>query len=190
MANVFAMTPRSSRRPQPSHVPSVAETIKQTKPFRTLGQEAMMALFLASDAVRRTVAVLLAEHSGLTPQQYNVLRILRGAGEKGLPTLEIPERMIEQAPGITRLIDRLERKKWVQRERPDADRRQVICRITRSGLALLARIDEQLKGKDEEIVAMLSQKETRVLIDLLNRIRAGQGAPSVPTSSLASTKEQ
>jgi DNA-binding MarR family transcriptional regulator len=168
----------------------VAETLKQSKPFRSLGQEAMMALFLAADAVRRPVALLLEEHSALTPQQYNVLRILRGAGENGLPTLEIPERMIEQAPGITRLIDRLEKKKWVQRERPDADRRQVICRITKSGLALLAHIDEQLEGKDEEIVAMLSQKETRLLIDLLNRLRAGQAEVFSPRSSVASTKEQ
>jgi DNA-binding MarR family transcriptional regulator len=171
-------------------VPSVAETIKQSKPFHSLGQEAMLALFLAADAVRRTVALLLDEHSGLTPQQYNVLRILRGAGEEGLPTLEIPERMIEQAPGITRLIDRLEGKKWVQRERSEADRRQVICHITKGGLALLARIDEQLDGKDEEMLAMLSQKETRLLIDLLNRVRAGQAGFSSPSSSLTSTKEE
>jgi len=167
-------------------VPSVAETIKQSKPFRSVGHEAILALFLATDAVRRTVALLLQEHSGMTPQQYNVLRILRGAGEEGLPTLEIPERMVEQAPGITRLIDRLERKKWVERERSKADRRQVICRITKSGLALLAHIDQQVDGKDEEMLAMLSQRETRALIDLLNRVRAGQAGHS----STSSSKEQ
>jgi len=148
-----------------------------------------MAVFLAAEAVRRPFALRIEEHSGLTPQQYNVLRILRGAGEQGLPTLEIPERMIEQAPGITRLIDRLEKRKWVQRERSDKDRRQVICRITKSGLALLAQIDEFIKGKDEEIVAMLSEKETRLLIDLLNRVRAGQAGFTSPTSPRASTKE-
>ncbi len=150
----------------------------------------MLALFLAADSVRRTVALLLEKHGGLTPQQYNVLRILRGAGEEGLPTLEIPERMIEQAPGITRLIDRLEMKKWVERERPKEDRRQVICRITKSGLALLAHINEQIDGKDEEMLAMLSQKETRLLIDLLNRVRAGQARPPSPPSTLGSRKEQ
>jgi len=170
-------------------VPSVAETIKQSKPFRSLGHEGILALFLAADAVRRTVTLLLEEHSGLTTQQYNVLRILRGAGEKGLPTLAITERMVEQAPGITRLIDRLEQKNWVRREHSKEDRRQVICRITKSGLALLARIDEQVDGKDEEMLAMLSQKETRVLIDLLNRVRAGQAGSSSPTSTLDSTKE-
>jgi DNA-binding MarR family transcriptional regulator len=181
------MKNRSSRRRPPTRVPSVAETIKQGRPFRSASQEGLLALFLAADAVRRTVALLLDEHGGLPPQQYNVLRILRGAGEAGLPTLEIPERMIEHAPGITRLLDRLEKQKWVERERSQADRRQVICRITKSGLALLARVDEHVDGQDDEILSMLSQKEIRVLIDLLNRIRAGQASP---TSSLTSAKEQ
>ena len=181
------MNPRPDRRRQPPAVPSVADTIKQGKPFRSLGQEGVLALFLAADAVRRSVALLLEQHS-LTPQQYNVLRILRGAGEAGLPTLEIPERMVEQAPGITRLIDRIEKQKWVERERSEEDRRQVICRITKRGLALLAHIDEQVDGKDEEMLSMLSQKETRELIDLLNRVRAGQAGLVSPTS--ASIEEQ
>jgi DNA-binding MarR family transcriptional regulator len=168
----------------------VAETIKQSRPFRSVSQEGVLALFLAADAVRRTVALLLDEHAGLTPQQYNVLRILRGAGEAGLPTLEIPERMIEQAPGITRLLDRLEKKKWVERERSQEDRRQVFCRITKSGLALLARVDENVDGEDDEILSMLSQKQTRLLIDLLNRVRAGQTRPSSATAPRASAKEQ
>ena len=176
------MDTRPNRRRPPTPVTSVAETIQQSRPFRSVGQEGTLALLLAADAVRRTVALLLDEHASLTPQQYNVLRILRGAGEAGLPTLEIPERMIEQAPGITRLIDRLEKKKWVERERSQEDRRQVICRITKSGLALLARVDERADGKDEEILSMLSQKETRVLIDLLNRVRAGQARPSSSSS--------
>jgi len=168
----------------------VRAAIKQTKPFSSVSQEGILALFLTADAVRRTFAQLIEEHVGLTLQQYNVLRILRGAGEQGLPTLEIPERMIEQAPGITRLVDRLEKKKWVERERSREDRRQVICRITKSGLALLARVDKQVDGKDEEILSMLSQKETRVLIELLNRIRAGQAELISPTPPRASTKVQ
>jgi len=179
-----------TRRLPPTGIPSVREAIRQTRPFRSLRQEGVIALFLASDAVRRSVAQLLDNEAGLTPQQYNVLRILRGAGEKGLPTLEIPERMIEQAPGITRLLDRLERKAWVERERSKGDRRQVICRITKSGLALMARLDVQLDGKDDEILGMLSLKETRALIDLLNRIRAGQARPGSTTSAAAAAKER
>jgi DNA-binding MarR family transcriptional regulator len=180
------MTPRTPRRPQPTAAPSVREAIQQTKPFSSVSQEGILALFLAADAVRRTFSQLIEEHVGLTLQQYNVLRILRGAGEQGLPTLEIPERMIEQAPGITRLVDRLEQKKWVERERSAEDRRQVICRITKSGLALLERVDQHVAGKDDEALAMLTKSEQRELIELLNRIRAGHRPPATKSTSIAS----
>src|SRR4029453_18362861 len=109
----------------------IQHEIKQSRPFRSKGQEAAIALMRTADLVRRTIAGIVGPYD-LTPQQYNVLRILRGAGQAGLPTLEIPERMVEQAPGITRLLDRLEKKTWVERERSQEDRRQVICRITKS----------------------------------------------------------
>jgi DNA-binding MarR family transcriptional regulator len=173
------------RRVPPAAVPSVRETIRQNKPFRSVGQEAVLAVLLAADALRRGFGGLLARREGVTLQQYNVLRILRGAGPRGLPTLEIIERMVEEAPGITRLLDRLERKKWVARERSSEDRRQVICRITRPGLALLARLDPHVDGRDDEAIAMLSASEARTLIDLLNRVRAGQVSGRV-----AETKER
>ena len=99
-----------------------------------------VSLMRTADLVRRAVAVVI-DGQGITLQQYNVLRILRGAGGEGLPTLEIAERMIEQTPGITRLLDRLEAKQLVGRERCPADRRQVTCRISREGLRLLAALD-------------------------------------------------
>ena len=101
-----------------------------------------------------------------------VLRILRGAGETGLPTLAIGERMIERTPGITRLLDRLEKKKLVQRERSDSDRRHVVVRITRAGRELLGRLDPQLDKLDDEILS-LSQADLRTLLHLLERIHAG-----------------
>jgi|SRR5687767_5807983 len=183
------MAPRSTRRPPRAPVPSVAESIKQTRPFRSVSQEGVIALFLAAEALKRSVASMLDDAASLTLQQFNVLRILRGAGDAGLPTLDIPERMVEVAPGITRLLDRLERKKWVQRERSSADRRQVICRITKSGLALLARIDERVDREDDEALGMLSDKETRQLIDLLNRVRAGHVRRAAPAVNTTSTKE-
>ena len=182
------MTPRTTRRTPSTAATSVREAIKQTKPFSSVSQEGILALFLTADAVRRTFAQLIEEHVGLTLQQYNVLRILRGAGEAGLPTLDIPERMIEQAPGITRLLDRLEHKKWVERERSTGDRRQVICHITKSGLALLERVDQHVAGKDDEALSMLTKREQRELIELLNRIRAGHTPPTTKTTSTA-TKE-
>jgi DNA-binding MarR family transcriptional regulator len=144
--------------------------IKQTKPFRSAAQEATLGLMRTADMVRRRGA-LLVEPEGITGQQYNVLRILRGAGPEGLPTLEIATRMIELAPGITRLLDRLEAKKLVHRERCPEDRRQVTCRITPGGLALLGRLDRIIDAADESFLGTLSLAEQRQLIRLLERIR-------------------
>ena len=144
--------------------------IKQNKPFSSVTQEAALALMRTADMVRRAVATLVEPH-GITPQQYNVLRILRGAGERGLPTLEIADRMIEQTPGITRLIDRLETKKLVIRERCPNDRRQVFCRITPGGLRLLGRLDAPMQTSEKHTLAVLTEKELAQLIALLDRAR-------------------
>lgn len=146
--------------------------IHQNEPFRTSGQEAMLGLLRTSDMVRRRIQEIV-EPAGITLQQYNVLRILRGAGEKGLPTLAIARRMLEQTPGITRLIDRLEAKGWVDRERQTEDRRLVFCRITRAGLDLLAGLDAPVQEADTTLLGMLEEHERRALIALLDRIRQG-----------------
>ena len=150
----------------------ILKEIKQTRPFVSAAQEATVALLRTADVVNRLVDVVIERH-GITGQQYNVLRILRGAGEKGLPTLEIAERMIEQTPGITRLIDRLETKKLVSRERCATDRRQVFCRISAAGLALLARLDEPVHAISDEALRNLSKKDVAQLIELLDRTREG-----------------
>lgn len=131
-----------------------------------------MGLMRTTDLVRRAIARLLEPYD-MTPQQYNVLRILRGAGEEGLPTLEISDRMIEQAPGITRLLDRLEAKKLVRRQRCPEDRRQVLCWLTPEGRDLIERLDEPIDAEDATAMAMLSQEEQNELIRLLDKIRAG-----------------
>ena len=136
-------------------------------------KEAAVSLMRTADMVRRAVAAVL-ERRGLTPQQFNVLRILRGARPKGLPTLVIAERMIEQTPGITRLIDRLEEKSLVLRERCPTDRRQVFCRITRQGLALLSRVDKPVHQAEEIALAALSPRQLSQLITLLDRARNHQ----------------
>jgi len=146
--------------------------IQQSKPFRSLGQELVVGLLRTSDLVRRAVDRTLAPFD-ITPQQYNVLRILRGAGESGLPTLEISDRMLEQAPGITRLLDRLEAKGWVRRERCPHDRRQVLCWLTAPGLALVERLDDPIDAADRDTVAMLSAADQERLLRLLEAIRAG-----------------
>ncbi|HEX6882325.1 MAG TPA: MarR family transcriptional regulator [Planctomycetota bacterium] len=154
--------------------PSVREAIRQTRPFATKRQEGLIALLLTSERVRWRLAQVLAAHGDLTLQQYNVLRILRGAGERGLPTLAIVERMIEHTPGITRLIDRLEAKKLVERARSAEDRRQVVCRLTARGLAQLARLDPVVEEFDERALGALAESEAGTLVRLLNKVRIDQ----------------
>jgi DNA-binding MarR family transcriptional regulator len=120
--------------------------------------------------LRRFYADVFEQH-GITFQQYNVVRILRGAGPHGLPTLEIARRMIDEAPGITRLLDRLEAKKLIRRERPANNRRQVICYVTQKGLDLLQELDAPLRGRIKASSHSLSEAEVQDLLDFLARIR-------------------
>ncbi len=133
-----------------------------------------MGLFRTADHVRRLLASVV-EPGGITLQQYNVLRILRGAGLVGLPTLEIANRMIEQAPGVTRLLDRMELKGLVRRERCPEDRRQVLCYITDAGGALLAALDEPMHGAARQGMAPLRTRDVKLLIRLMDDLR--QEAP-------------
>lgn len=137
----------------------------------------MLGLLRTSDVVRRSLSAIVEPH-GITLQQYNVLRILRGAASAGLPTLEIAHRMVEQAPGITRLLDRLEAKALVRRERCPKDRRQVLCWITDPGAILLAELDQPIARSDDTTLRMLSHEEKKRLIRLLDTIRAGLSGAS------------
>ena len=145
--------------------------IRQGKPFRSRSQQVVVALLRTADLVRRHLGSVLEPYD-ITPQQYNVLRTLRGAGEQGLPTLEIGERMIEQAPGVTRLLDRLEAKQLVRRERCPQDRRQVLCWLTPAGLELVERLDEPIDAADADAVAMLRPDEQEKLLGLLDAVRS------------------
>jgi MarR family transcriptional regulator, organic hydroperoxide resistance regulator len=147
--------------------------LKQSIPFSP-AQEATLSILRTADRVRRRLSTQLDPH-GVTLQQYNVLRILRGARGEPLPTLEIGERMIEEAPGVTRLLDRLEAKGLVRRSRCTQDRRLVHCWITDQGLELLGRIDPEVTREDEAPVSVLSTDEQRTLIRLLERIREVTG---------------
>jgi DNA-binding MarR family transcriptional regulator len=153
---------------------SVQREIRQTKPFANPASEATVSLLLTADLVRRAVTAVV-EPTGITLQQYNVLRILRGAGPDGLPTLTIGERMIEQTPGVTRLVDRLENKKLVNRVPCANDRRRVYCHITQDGLSLLAELDEPINRADAHAVAVLPPADLDSLIEILDRVRASNG---------------
>jgi len=144
---------------------------KQPENFRSREQQATLGLLRTADAVKRSLAQVVEPH-GITPQQYNVLRILRGAGPDGLPTLTIGERMVEQTPGVTRLVDRLERKGLVARTPCPKDRRRVFCRITEKGLELLTELDEPVNRWDAKAVAALAPSDLASLIGLLDRVRS------------------
>jgi DNA-binding MarR family transcriptional regulator len=150
---------------------AVQHEIRQRRAFASVGQEAIVALLRTTDLVRRQIAAFVAPH-GITPQQYNVLRILRGAGSDGVPTLEVADRMIEQTPGVTRLLDRLEAKELVRRQRCPKDRRQHLCWITPKGLSVLQKIDALLGRATEDVLKGLKTKEREALVRLLDAIRA------------------
>lgn len=158
------------RRAEPASG-SVAAAIRQTRPFRSAAQEAVVALLLTAEAVRWPLQDLLGREHDLTLQQYNVLRILRGAEPGGLPTLEIAARMIERTPGVTRLLDRLEAKGLVTRERSASDRRQVFCRITAAGAHALKVLDQPVDALDDGVMAGLDPAEQRTLVRLLDKVR-------------------
>ena len=151
--------------------------LKQTKPFGSKEQEAFLALLRTGDACKLRFTQLF-ETEGVTFQQYNVLRIIRGSGEKGLPTLEIGERMIERTPGVTRIVDRLEAKALVARVRGVTDRRKVWCRITLSGLELLARLDDPTSRTDRAVFEGLAPEELDELLRLLDAVRTGLSDPT------------
>jgi DNA-binding MarR family transcriptional regulator len=149
----------------------MATSQKPQQNFRSREQQAVVGLLRTADAIKRSLAHVIEPH-GITPQQYNVLRILRGAAPEGLPTLTIGERMVEQTPGVTRLIDRLERKGLVARIPCPKDRRRVFCQITRKGLDLLEELDEPVNRWDAQTVSILPPSEVDSLIKLLDRVRA------------------
>ncbi|HET7293110.1 MAG TPA: MarR family transcriptional regulator [Vicinamibacteria bacterium] len=148
----------------------VQREIRQRRPFKSRAQEGTVGLLLTADRVRRFLARIVEPH-GITLQQYNVLRILRGAADAGLPTLDIAERMIEEAPGITRLIERLEKKRLVRRRRCPTDRRQVLCWITTEGRDLLARLDGSMSEGDAAVMGSLGDAGVETLIRMLDDVR-------------------
>ena len=156
----------------PTRTSKLRDELKQTRPFSSSAHEAVVSILRTAALVQRRIAQVV-EGSGITIQQYNVLRILRGAAPVGLPTLSIRDRMIEEAAGITRLLDKLEQAGHVVRERSTPDRRQVLCKITPAGLRLLTQLDEPVDIANDQALAMLDDSEKRDLVELLGAVRAG-----------------
>jgi DNA-binding MarR family transcriptional regulator len=145
--------------------------IKQQKPFSSLEEEVYLNLQRTAESLsRRLVDELKA--SGLSPTQYNVLRILRGAGAEGLACGELAERMVTRDPDITRLLDRLEASGMVTRAREQKDRRVITTRITREGLRLLSELDPTVARLHKQQLQRLGKERLRAIIELLEQMRA------------------
>jgi DNA-binding MarR family transcriptional regulator len=129
-------------------------------------------------AILKTADVLtgqaeqLMKASGLTGGQYNVLRILRGAGAEGLPCNGISERMISRDPDMTRMLDRMENRQWIARERQKEDRRVVKARITEEGLKLLKKLDAPVRELHKNQFSHMGSTRQKTLLELVNEVIA------------------
>lgn len=144
--------------------------MKQSKPFASLEEEAYLS-------IQRTAEMLWGEinetlkQSELTPTQYNVLRILRGAGRAGTSCSQISDRLVTKDSDITRLLDRLEARRLISREREAKDRRIIVTRITDGGLRLVARLDKPIQECNRRMLGHLGDKQLASLIKLLEIAR-------------------
>ena len=152
----------------------IYEEIKQSKPFRMHGQEAHVSILRTADVLGHAVEQATAQF-GVSLEQYNALRILRGAGDGGMPTLEIASRMISRSPNITRLLDKLIDKGLASRLRSERDRRVVYISITSQGAELLGKLNPLVDEVFARFPAM-SKDEMQTLLDLLDRIREGMAS--------------
>lgn len=143
--------------------------LKKKHPFDSLEQEAILNVLRTNDQFQNRFGRLFREH-GLTASQYNVLRILRGEG-KPMPCLEIVERMIQVVPAMTGLLDRLEEKQLIQRERCTKDRRIVYVGLTEKARELLAEMEEPVMQLHRQLIGHLSSSELKQLSQLLEKAR-------------------
>ena len=148
---------------------TIYEDLKQRRPFARAEEEALVTLLRTGDVARHAVERSLAAWN-ISLEQYNVLRILRGAGEEGLPTLEIASRMISRSPNITRLIDKLAAKKLARRKRNEKDRRMALVALTSRGAELMQDLDAMVRGVVDGL-GCLSEEELHAMCRLMDRVR-------------------
>jgi DNA-binding MarR family transcriptional regulator len=150
----------------------LAREIHQTKPFGSLEEEAFLNLARTFETLQERVTGLLKQYQ-LTAAQYNMLRILRGAGAEGLTCSQATERMLTPDPDVTRLLDRMEARNLIARERSQQDRRVVITRITSEGLRLAAEIDAPLVELLRALMGRAGRERLKEFIEILETLREG-----------------
>lgn len=148
----------------------ILKELQQSKPFRHVEEEVFLNIQRTADSMMQGFLDVLRP-CGLSITQYNVLRILRGAGDQGVTCKEIAARMVTRDPDITRLLDRLERRALLTRNRAKEDRRFVSIRISPEGLGLLKDLDDPVAEKQIALMRHVPRERLTDLIELLERVR-------------------
>jgi DNA-binding MarR family transcriptional regulator len=146
------------------------DELKQTRPFKSLCEEAQLNIVRTSNLLTDSMEQMLKPH-GITGTQYNVLRILRGAGPDGLCRNEVSSRLINRMPDATRLLDRMEEAGLVTRERSETDRRLVRTLLTEKGRKLVDDLDDDVLEENERGIGHLSEDQLKTLVKLLTLVR-------------------
>jgi DNA-binding MarR family transcriptional regulator len=176
---------------------SLASQIKKLRPFESPEQEAMLNIVRTADVLSGEIEAEVFKPSGISPTQYNVLRILRGSGAiagnahgvpgEGLACGEIASRMVTRDPDITRLLDRLEKRGFISRNREEKDRRVVCTRITDAGIQLLDNLNPQVQAAHRRQLSHMGREKLKQLIALLEEARERSEA-KISSLSPASAK--
>ena len=151
-------------------VSKLQKELKQNKPFKSLEEEVILNVARTAEYLANSLTAVL-KSADLTITQYNVLRILRGAGSEGLSCGEISERMVTKESDVTRLLDRVEARGFISRERPANNRRIVVARITDEGLLVLEELDAPVDELNRKLVGHLGRDKQEKLNEYLETIR-------------------
>ena len=154
-------------------VGTIRDEIRQTKPFESAAQEAVVTLLGTADRVRTALSRVTGAHD-VTLQQYNVLRILRGARPERLACGTIGERMVAHDPDLTRLLDRLQAAGLVDKSRDERDRRAMLVSITRKGLDVVERASRAVEERLQGALGGLGARKLEALADLLELVRGAE----------------
>ncbi len=157
-------------------MPPLQDEIRRTRPFEVIEEEAMLSILRTAEVLGQATAEFVKPYN-LTATQYNVLRILRGAGPSGIPANEIAARMVNRDPDVTRLLHRLEARGLAERERGTPDRRVVLARITNQGLSLLEQMDVPIVEHLKSQLGHLGPQRLSQLIALLAECRRNPSSP-------------
>ena len=152
---------------------SLRQQLKKKGPFDSLEQEAMLGILRTSDLLENRLARLLREH-GLTPSQYNAMRIMRGEGEP-MPCLEVAGRMIQVAPAITRVVDQLVDRGLIEKQQSGQDRRVFLVGLTSAGARVLKKLDAPIQALHQSLLGHVSNSDLKTLNKILETARAEIG---------------